>query len=199
MVKRRFIYLVVVILAVAATWFQLAYQRPPKPAALPTYRQVPDFQLTERSGKTISLADLKGKVWVADFFYASCPGPCPMISNRLSGLQKEALKDSDVRFVSISTLPDMDTPEVLKAYANRFHASENQWLFLTGDKSQIYNLSNKGFLLAAVEQKDAEAPVIHSTQLSLVDKAGNIRGYYDGTDDARTHQLLDDIQTLLRE
>jgi len=193
---RRIISLAVVISAVAATWFQLAYQ---KPRALANYKQVPDFHLTERSGKTVSLSDLKGKVWVADFFYASCPGPCPMISNRLSGLQSEAFKSDDVRFVSVSTLPDMDTPDVLKKYAEKFHASENQWLFLTGDKSQIYNLSNKGFMLTAVEQKDTDAPVIHSTQLALVDKSGNIRGYYDGTDDAKTKQLLDDIKKLLHE
>ncbi|MGB8355471.1 MAG: SCO family protein [Chthoniobacteraceae bacterium] len=196
MLIRRIIYLAVVVSAIAATWFQLTYQ---KRRPMETYKQVPDFHLTERSGKTVSLADLKGKVWVADFFYASCPGPCPVITNRLSGLQSEAFKSDDVRFVSISTLPDMDTPDVLKKYAEKFHASENQWLFLTGDKSQVYNLSNKGFMLTAVEQKDAEAPVIHSTQLALVDKSGNIRGYYDGTDDARTQQLLHDIKALIHE
>lgn len=195
MFVRRIIYLVVAVSAIAATWFQLAYK---KQAPLENYKQVPDFQLTERSGKTVTLSDLKGKVWVADFFYASCPGPCPMISSRLSGLQDEALKDADVRLVSISTQPDTDTPEVLQAYAKKFHASD-RWLFLTGDKMQIYNLANKGFLLTAAPQNDVQNPVIHSTKLALVDKAGNIRGYYDGTDNENTRKLLHDIKVLVRE
>jgi protein SCO1/2 len=199
MLLRRLIYLSVAIFAVAAIWFQIAMQKSPK---LETYKQVPDFQLTERSGKTVTLADLKGKIWVANFFYASCPGPCPMISTRLDTLQDDVLKNNDdVRLVSISTQPDMDTPEVLRQYANRFHASD-KWLFLTGDKAQIFNLSNKGFLLTAADQNDpteVAAPVIHSTKLALVDKSGNIRGYYDGADEANIKLLADDIKKLLRE
>ena len=125
-----------------------------------------------------------------------------MISNRLSGLQGEAFKSDDVRFVSISTLPDMDTPDVLKKYAEKFHASEDKWLFLTGDKAQIYNLSNKGFLLTAMDQNnpaEIAAPVIHSTKLALVDKNGSIRGYYDGEDPANLKLLADDIKKLLHE
>lgn len=198
MLLRRVIYLTVGVLGVAATWFQVAVQKSPP---LPVYQQVPDFHLTERSGKAISLADLRGKVWVADFFYASCPGPCPVISGRLSDLQKEVLDNDDVRLVSISTMPEMDTPEVLRQYANRFHASD-RWLFLTGDKAQIFNLSNKGFLLTATDQNDpseAASPVIHSTKLALVDKSGNIRGYYDGADEANIKLLADAIKKLLHE
>lgn len=194
---RPILYLAVVILAVGATWFQLAYQRTPP---LPVFKHVPDFQLTERNGKTVALADLKGKVWIADFFYASCPGPCPVIAGRLGRLQDELLKINDVRLVSITTDPEMDTPEVLRKYADRFHASPDKWLFLTGDKARIYNLANSGFLLSAVEQKGApENPVIHSTKLALVDRAGNIRAYYDGADDTNTKQILYDVRRLLRE
>jgi protein SCO1 len=200
MLLRRIIYILVVLSVVAATWFQMAYRRPQQQAAaaLTYYKQVPDFHLTDQNNKSVSLADLAGKVWIADFFFASCPGPCPAISNRLSGLQAEAFKDAGVRFVSISTDPQSDTPEVLKQYAGRFHAA-GQWIFLTGDKAQIFDLANRGFLLTAADQPVAGDPVIHSTKFALVDKTGNVRGYYDGNDTANTDQMLRDIKTLLKE
>lgn len=194
---RRILYLAVAISAIGATWFQFTHRKAPP---LQVFNHVPDFQLTERSGKTITLADLKGKVWIADFFYSSCQGPCPMIAGRFSRLQGEVLKMDGVRLVSISAQPDVDTPGVLRKYAEKFHASPDRWLFLTGEKSQIYNLANAGFLLSAVDQLGAtENPVIHSTKLALVDQSGNIRAYYDGTDDANTRQILYDIGRLLRE
>ena len=193
---KAIIYLAVFVLAVAAIALQLTFKKSPP---LPVFNTVPDFQLTGRDGKPVTLADLKGRVWIADFFYASCPGPCPVISARLGNLQGDALKGDDVRFVSISTQPEMDTPEALRQYAQKFHASD-KWLFLTGDKEQIYNLANKGFLLTAVEQNNSkENPVIHSTKLALVDKAGKIRGYYDGADGTNTEQILHDIKVLSRE
>jgi protein SCO1/2 len=196
MFLRRFVYLTVAALAIAGIWLQTGVK---KPSRLEVYKQVPDFQLIERNGKTVTLSDLKGKVWVADFFYASCPGPCPVISTRLGALQEELAGNDNVRLVSITTQPDTDTPEVLRQYAKRFNASD-KWLFLTGDKAQIYNLSNKGFLLTAQDQNgNAEEPVIHSTKLALVDRNGNIRGYYDGADEANIKLIATDIKALLRE
>jgi protein SCO1 len=196
MLPRRLICLAVAAFAIAATWFQLAYDKTPP---LKVFKQVPDFELTERSGKTIRLDDLKGRVWIADFFYASCPGPCPIVSSKLSKLQDEMLKMDGALLVSISTQPETDTVEVLRKYAERFHASPDKWLFLTGDKSRIYSLANAGFLLTAVEQKDSKNPVIHSTKLALVDKAGNIRNFYDGDSDESAPRILHDIKFLLRE
>jgi protein SCO1/2 len=196
MIIRRIIYLAVLLCGIAAILFQLAYKKSPP---LQQYKTVPDFQLTERSGRIVSLADLKGRVWLANFFYASCQGPCPVINGRLGNLQAAALKNGDVRFVSFTTQPDTDTPEVLRRYAGRFHASD-KWLFLTGDKEQLFDLANKGFLLTAVEQTGSrENPVIHSIKLALVDKAGNIRAYYDGSDETNTPRILHDIDRLLRE
>lgn len=195
MFLRRFAYLLAALLAIAAVWLQLAVKKP----QLKAYGTVPDFHLTERSEKTVTLADLKGKVWVVDFFFATCPGPCPIMSARLAALQRELGDNDSVRLVSITTQPESDTPAVLKEYAQRFNASD-KWLFLTGDKQQIFNLSNKGFLLTAQEQNgDPQEPVIHSTKLVLVDKSGKIRGYYDGTDDASLKLIVSDIKALVRE
>jgi protein SCO1/2 len=161
------------------------------------YWSAPEFTLTERSGKPVSLADLKGKVWIADFFYTTCPGPCPMLTSRLSDLQKQLANDADVRLVSISSDPEKDTPEVLREYASHFGAGD-RWLFLTGQKTAIYKLANEGFKLGLAEDKTAKEPISHSTKLVLVDRAGTIRGFYDGVD-GNISRLITDIRTLEKE
>ena len=122
-----------------------------------------------------------------------------MMSSRLSDLQSALLQRDDVRFVSISTNPAVDTPEVLRAYAEKFHASPDKWLFLTGDKSRIFELGNKGFLLAVAEVKDGGEPIVHSTKLALVDRTGAIRSYYDGTGEGTREKIIRDVEALVRE
>ena len=112
----------------------LHHQARSSPPELPKHWAVPDFSLIERSGQRHTRADLLGKVWVADFFYTTCPGPCPMMSSRLSALQEKLGDRSEVRLVSISTDPAKDQPDVLKAYAERFKAGPN-WLFFHGRQS----------------------------------------------------------------
>jgi protein SCO1 len=193
---KRAIYLSVALLAIAATYLQLRYQKPD----LPRFRQVPEFQLTERSGRTVTLADLKGKIWVADFIYTTCPGPCPMISSRLSQMQEQALANDAVRFVSISVNPEQDTPEVLREYAKQFEASPDRWLFLTGEKNAVRSLITNGFMLTALDQTgEGVEPVAHSTKLVLVDRKGRIRGFYDALDKAGTEKLLADLRRLTRD
>ena len=155
--------------------------------------------LTERSGETKGTADLGGKVWVADFFYTTCPAVCPMLSSRLAMVQEKFAANPDVRLVSIATDPAKDTPDALKLYAERFKAGPH-WLFLTGDKAAIFELANKGFKLSLTEERNSPDPVTHSTKLVLVDRSGTIRGFYEGageTDD--TPRLIADIGRLLRE
>ena len=144
------------------------------------------------------LADFAGKVWVADFFYTTCPGPCPMLSSRLSGVQKSLGNDPGVRLVSISVDPDKDTPEVLKTYAERFKAGEH-WLFLTGQRDAIYSLAREQFKLPIAEAPAARRSSSHSTRLMLVDKTGAVRGFYEGADDAGVENLVRDIKRLLEE
>lgn len=172
--------------------------QPPPEQGLQKLWQVPEFTLTESNAKPFTRADLAGKVWVADFFYTSCPGPCPMLSSRLSALHERLRNNDGVRFVSISLDPVKDTPEVLQQYATRFNASAH-WSFCTGDKAAIYDLVMRGFKLAAVEERNNPEPITHSTKLVLVDRDGWVRGFYEGVGDDQNAKLAADIGHLLRE
>src|SRR5881227_3715982 len=112
-----------------------------------SYGTVPEFVLLNQDGKNFGSAQLRGKIWIADFIYTTCPGPCPMISTRMSELQKP-LEQTDVHLVSFSVDPERDTPEVLRGYAEKLRAEPKRWDFLTGPKSAIYDLSHNGFKLA---------------------------------------------------
>src|SRR6266404_5962542 len=160
-----------------------------------SYGRVPDFTLVNQDGKNFGSADLRGKIWIADFIYTTCPGPCPMISSRMSELQ-EPLKNTDVHLVSFSVDPAKDTPQVLRGYAEKLQAEPGRWDFLTGPQSTIYNLSRDGFKLAVGEEKGVP---IHSTRMILVDRHGEIRGYYDAVEADAVTKLIADTTHLLRE
>ena len=171
---------------------------PPVPAVLHNHWNVPEFALNERTGQTVILADFSGKVWVADFFYTTCPGPCPMMTSRLSEVQKQLGTEANLRLVSISIDPEKDTPEVLKLYAEKFQATD-RWLFLTGPKAGIYALARDGFKLPIAEPETPGGQIIHSTRLILIDRLGAIRGFYEATTDAGVNDLIRDIRKLLKE
>ena len=173
-------------------------QPPTTPAALQKHWHVPDFALTERSGQTVRQADFAGKVWVADFFYTTCPGPCPMMTSRLSDVQKELGTEPDLRLVSITIDPEKDTPAVLKLYAEKFQATD-RWFFLTGDKAAIYTLARDGFKLPIAEPAEPGGPIIHSTRLILIDQAGTVRGFYEAAGETGVRDLVRDIRRLLAE
>jgi protein SCO1/2 len=164
--------------------------------SLPKDGIVPPFQLIDQNGQPFGSQQLLGKIWIADFVYSNCPGPCPMISSRMSETQKP-LRETDVQLVSFSVDPQHDTPAVLREYAARLHAQPGRWHFLTGDKETIYRLSRDGFKLATGE--GGGAGPIHSTRMVLVDRSGVIRAYYDATDADAVTRLLADINHLLRE
>src|SRR6266403_3184552 len=163
-----------------------------------SYGSVPEFTLTNQDGKNFGSADLRGKIWIADFIYTMCPGPCPMISSRMSELQKP-LEKTDVHLVSFSVDPDKDTPQVLRSYAEKWQAEPGRWDFLTGPKSAIYKLSHDGFKLAVSDGSDAQGIPVHSTRMVLVDRHGQIRGYYDATEPDAITKLVADTNHLLRE
>ena len=166
--------------------------------AVSSYGTVPLFQLVNQNGQPFGSSQLTGKIWIADFVYTSCPGPCPMISSRMSELQKP-LERTDVHLVSFSVDPEKDTPEVLRGYAEKLQADPKRWDFLTGSKSMVYKLSHEGFKLAVSDGSDAEGIPVHSTRMVLVDRHGEIRGYYDATEADAVTKLLADASHLLRE
>jgi cytochrome oxidase Cu insertion factor (SCO1/SenC/PrrC family) len=163
-----------------------------------SYGTVPAFQLTNQNGQPFGSPQLAGKIWIADFIYTTCPGPCPMISSRMSELQKP-LEKTDVHLVSFSVDPGKDTPAVLRSYAERLQAEPGRWDFLTGAKSAIYKLSHDGFKLAVSDGSDAQGIPVHSTRMVLVDRRGEIRGYYDAAEADAMTKLLADANYLLRE
>ncbi len=169
---------------------------------LPKRFEVPKFTLAERSGQPFDSTSLLGKVWVADFFFTSCPGTCLLLSNRMKEIHAATAKGGGVHFVSISTDPETDTPEVLRNYAASLGADE-RWSFLTGPRQAIFELSIGGFKLALADADgvDVKEKIIHSTKLVLVDRRGWIRDYYDGVGDkpGEKERLLADIKRLLQE
>ena len=166
--------------------------------AMPSFGIVPPFQLTDQNNQPFGSAQLLGKIWIADFIYTTCPGPCPMISSRMSEMQKP-LEKTDVQLVSFSVDPEKDTPEVLRGYAEKLRAEPKRWDFLTGPKSAIYDLSHNGFKLAVSDGSGEAGIPVHSTRLVLVDRHGEIRGYYEATEADAVTKLLADTSHLLRE
>ena len=166
--------------------------------AVSSYGMVPFFQLVNQNGQSFGTAQLTGKIWIADFIYTTCPGPCPMISSRMSELQKP-LEKTGVHLISFSVDPEKDTPKVLRGYADKLQADPARWDFLTGPKSAIYKLSHDGFKLAVSDGSGEQGIPVHSTRLVLVDRHGAIRGYYDATEADAITKLVADTSHLLRE
>ena len=165
---------------------------------LATFGTLPAFQLTNQEGQAYGSAQLAGRIWIADFVFTSCPGPCPMISSRMSELQKP-LKNTDVHLISFTVDPDKDTPTVLQAYAAKLHAQPGRWDFLTGSKPAIYDVSRNGFKLGISDGSEELGVPVHSTRMVLVDRKGTIRGYYDALAPDAVNKVLADASHLLRE
>jgi len=166
--------------------FVLSQLQPRKRSAskLPVLGQVADFTLTNQAGEVVTLADLRGKAWVADIIFTRCTGPCPRMTKQMGTLQDSLAGDAGARLVTLTTDPEFDSPDVLKKYAARFKANQAQWSFLTGTKKQIAGLAIDSLKLTAVEKKpeertDAEDLFIHSTIFVLVDKQARLRGVFE--------------------
>src|SRR5438552_9345631 len=163
-----------------------------------SYGTVPEFVLVNQDGQNFGSAQLRGKIWIADFIYTTCPGPCPMISSRMSELQKPFEK-TDVHLVSFTVDPVKDTPQVLRGYAEKLQSEPGRWDSLTGPRSTIYNLSRNGFKLAVSDGSEEKGIPVHSTRMILVDRYGAIRGYYDAAEADAVTKLVADTSHLLRE
>jgi len=158
---------------------------------------LPDFSFTERSGQALSRGDLLGSVWIADFIFTSCAGPCPQMSRHMQRLQEDLSELEPLRLVSFSVDPERDTPEVLRAYGERYDADPQRWLFLTGPMDRIYDIAIKGFKIT-VEAARENNEIIHDTRFILVDAEGTIRGYYDSASADDLQRLRQDASELVR-
>jgi protein SCO1/2 len=169
-----------------------------KAEPLPTLGQVGAFSLVDQQARTVTADSLRGKIWVAAFFFTRCPTICPRITRRMRALQIAA-NGSGLSLVSFSVDPENDTPPVLLEYAKRYGAELQTWSFLTGDLSVVKRTVVEGFKLALDGKPDPNAEnggIIHGSHLVLVDKALAIRGYYRTDDEDDMRRLLDDAKRL---
>jgi protein SCO1/2/putative membrane protein len=156
--------------------------RPPDP----TLPYVGDFSFTERSGRTVTKADLLGKVWIASFTFTCCNSSCPQINATVRKLQDDFASMPDVCFVTFTVDPEHDTPEKLTQHAQGLGADPQRWFWLTGPQGDIYRLLKESFLVGVKRNekpRDDEEAVGHSTRLVLIDQRGQVRGYYQGMRD----------------
>jgi protein SCO1 len=165
------------------------------------YGAVPDFSLTERSGENITLTQLRGKVWVADFIYTACTDTCPLQTGMMARLQEEFAAKPNFQLVSVTVDPERDTPEVLQRYAARHNADAKRWFFLTGQRDRIIGLIRDGFHLgvaALPSGVELTGMIPHSPRFVLIDQDGRIRGYYDSRELEAFVRLKNDLETLLK-
>ena len=161
------------------------------------YHRISDFSLLNQNGNNVTQEDYKNRIYVADFFFTTCPDICPIMTGNMLYLQ-ENLKDTNVMLASFSVTPKIDTVEVLKEYSSLKGVDDSKWNLMTGDKKQIYDLARKSYLVAKAIPDGKNHGMIHTENFVLVDRDKRIRGYYDGTNIEDMDKLLDDIQILIK-
>lgn len=174
-----------------------------------TIGSVPEFELTNQDNVKISNESLKGKVYVLEFFFTTCPSICPKMNLSMLEIEKNFFGNPNFEIISITIDPTHDTQEVLKEHAKLLGVKSSNWQFLTGDKEAIMDLSNKGFNLYAGENVKAKGGFEHSGLFALIDKDGKIRSrkddfgnpilYYDGLDKKAVMNIQQDIKILLEK
>jgi cytochrome oxidase Cu insertion factor (SCO1/SenC/PrrC family) len=200
--------LVGVLVALAVAFALHRFGRPPA-EPLPVLGTIPDFTLTDQAGRTVGREDLLGAPWVGDLVFTRCVLACPLMSTKMAALDRDlplaagTAGGPAARLVSISVDPEHDQPAVLAAYAERYRASD-RWLFLTGDRDEIYRLAGEGMHLGF----DPNPPLVplqegdniyHSTRFVLVDGLGRVRGYYDSESSEELEVLRGDLERLIEE
>jgi protein SCO1/2 len=162
-----------------------------QPKPLPVMGEIPRFELVDETGQPFDSRSLDGHIWVADFIFTHCDGPCPTMSHQMRNIQTQS---PAVRLVSFTVDPARDTPAALAAYAKHFTADPRRWSFLTGDPARLNSLALDSFKLNSVD-----GSLSHSTRFVLVDRQSRIRGYYITSEDGFLSKLLHDIRQLERE
>ena len=160
------------------------------------YHKIADFSLINQNGENISEKNYQNKIYIADFFFTTCPTICPIMTDNMVYLQKKLLKNKNILLVSFSVTPEVDNVEVLKNYAIEKGVLDSKWNLLTGNKKKIYELARKSYLVAKNDGDGGKYDMIHTENFVLIDKEKRIRGFYDGTNNEEMNKLLSDIQIL---
>ncbi len=165
--------------------------------------EIQDFSLTNQYGEKITLSHVKGNVFIAEYFFTTCPTICPIMNKQMQRVQNSFINEKNVSILSFTVHPEVDTVEQLLRYAKKHGAKKGQWHFLTGKKEKLYESARKSFFLlkpAEVKnQGDVGSDFIHTNNFVLIDKNLQIRGYYDGTNKKEVSKLITDVKTLLKE
>lgn len=163
--------------------------------------RIGDFTLLNQYGESITLEKVKGKVFVAEYFFTTCGTICPKMTEQMTRVQEKFRGNDAVKILSFTVNPDYDTVQVLLEYAQKYGAEKDQWHFLTGSKEELYRLARKSFFVLkpaeAMNLGDAGSDFIHTNNFVLVDQQLRIRGYYDGTSISEVNELMEDIELLL--
>lgn len=160
------------------------------------YHKIADFALTNQNGETITQDDYKDKIYVADFFFTTCPTICPIMTKNMGDIQKSILEDDEVMLLSHSVTPAIDSVPQLKKYALEKGVVDRKWNLVTGDKKHIYELARKSYLAVKTDGDGGPYDMIHTENFILVDKEKRIRGFYDGTNPKEIDKLLEDLKIL---
>lgn len=164
------------------------------------YHTIEPFQFVDQEGQDLSNSNLEGKIYVADFFFTTCPSICPIMSSNMLNVYEKFGERKDFKIVSHSLDPEYDSVSVLKDYADRIGVPDNNtWHFITGEKADIYQIGQSSYMVTAAEDEDAPGGVLHSGAFLLIDRKGRIRGVYDGTEANEVEVLMNDIEKLYEE
>ena len=160
------------------------------------YHTIADFSLTNQNGETITQDFYKNRIYVADFFFTTCPTICPVMTENMVYLQSKIANDKDVLLLSHSVTPDIDSVAQLKKYALEKGVNDKKWNLVTGDKKHIYELARKSYLAVKTDGDGGPFDMIHTENFILIDKDRRIRGTYDGTNKEEMDKLLQDLEVL---
>lgn len=167
---------------------------------LETFHKVPFFNLIDQNGESVTGQTFKEKIYVTDFFFTTCPGICPKMTENMALVQEAFKDDPEVLLLSHSVTPETDSVQVLKTYAENKGAISNKWYLVTGDRKQIYDLGRKTYFVEQdLGQEKDEDEFLHSENFVLIDKNKHIRGIYNGLNATAVQQLIADIKTLEKE
>lgn len=196
MIKKSYIitlFTIISFLGISATWV-ISKANDSVQELPPVIKKVPDFQMMSHLGNPFNQENLKNKITILDFIFTSCPGPCPIMSTNMRTLYKQYKLHPDLQFISISVDPEYDTQEVLKLYADANGVNDARWKFLRANMKSTKNLSTGGFMFMS-----DNLPAGHSVKFVLIDEDGNIRQYYNGTDDGSISILRTHINSFLKQ